>query len=149
MALAERLGGLAVLVFALLVFLGARAMPYAEEGVPGPGFAPTWVSLLLAVAGVWILARSRVAGPMRPFIAGRAARVRTLLLVVAIVLAVWLVPRLGMVPSLALFIAAAIPVLGARRWQRIAAAAVIVPATFYLVFQLWLKVPFPRGPLGF
>ncbi|MBI4278701.1 MAG: tripartite tricarboxylate transporter TctB family protein [Armatimonadetes bacterium] len=149
MRTADRLATLALLAFAAYVYAGARRMPYAEGGIPGPGFAPTWISVLMAAGALLTLMATRTSAPADCFLAGRAAAVRILSLGAAMVAAALLIPLLGMVTTLVLFILATVTVLGGRGWARITAAAVLVPLALLAVFQVWLKVPFPKGPLGF
>ena len=58
MRLTDRIGGVLLLALALYITWEARAWDYTTDGIPGPGFAPFWVGLLVAVAAVAVLVRS-------------------------------------------------------------------------------------------
>jgi hypothetical protein len=37
--------------------------------------------------------------------------------------------------------------LGKYPWWKVAAVSVVTVVVFYLIFELWFKVPLPKGPL--
>ena len=50
------------------------------------------------------------------------------------------------VPS-AIFIAVFMRILGKYGWLRISAVSIGVMVAFFLMFEVWFKVPLPKGPL--
>lgn len=149
MKIADRIGGFLLLAFAVYIHVGAWAMEYATAGVPGPGFVPFWISLILGVAAVLILIGSWSRPLSGRLIADRTVLWRTILFGLEMVAVVMLLPFLGMVLTLALFILAAVPLLGARNRFHIAAAVVMVPGFVYCLFHFVLQIPLPAGPWGF
>ncbi len=124
------------------VRLGAR---WADDG-PQPGYFPFYIGALICIAAVINLVS-----------AARIHRVRTLVEVgqLKLVLAV-LVPtaiyvaaigRIGLYVASALFVAFFMRWLGKCGWWKIAAVAIGNSVVFFLIFEVWFKIPLPKGPL--
>lgn len=139
------LTSLLLIAFSIYIIVGALHLSYMQRGVPGPGFAPLWIGVGLGGASVANLIRTWLTpGPNAPIVE-RTAIPRLLGLAAVTVLWVAVMPILGMVTSLALFMVAASWILGMRRWPVLLALITLVPLGFYLVFERWLGVPLPRG----
>lgn len=149
MKIADRIGGFLLLAFAVYIHVGAWAMEYATAGVPGPGFVPFWISLILGIAAVLILIGSWSRPLSGRLIADRTVLWRTVIFGISMVAVVMLLPLLGMILTLALFILVAVPLLGARNRVPIAAAVVLVPAFVFCLFHFVLQIPLPVGPWRF
>jgi hypothetical protein len=146
---ADRIGGLLLLALAVYVFWQAWTWEYSTDGVPGPGFAPFWISLLIGIAAVAVLIRSwrsPLAGPLVENLLGLRRAVGFLL---GMIVGSFLIPVLGMSLALGLFVLASIPFLGVRNWWQILLVAVLVAVGVPVLFQYILLVPLPVGPLGF
>lgn len=154
--LGDRLVALLLLAFAVYIVAQAQQLSYMQGRVPGPGFAPFWIGLGLGLAALAILVGSWKPRPSGAPAPGQpeedltaAARPWTLLAIVAAtVVGVALVDRLGMLAALALLLLVLVRIL-AGSWRAAMLTAVGLPLLFYLLFGLWLKVPFPRSPWGF
>jgi putative tricarboxylic transport membrane protein len=149
MKTADRVGGILLLAFAGYVFVNSLSLGYVAGGIPGAGFLPLWSSVILAISAVTILVKSWKKPLSGPLIANKAILWRTLIFGLGMVAMVFLMPYLGMVVTLALFMLLGVPFLGAREPLKIAAAVVLVPLFVYVLFQLILKVPLPVGPWRF
>jgi integral membrane sensor domain MASE1 len=57
------------------------------------------------------------------------------------------VQSLGIYVASALFIAFFMRYLGKYGWAKIAAVSVGTVVVFFLMFEVWFKVPLPKGPL--
>lgn len=55
----DRLVALLLLAFAVYTIAAARQTGYLQERIPGPGFAPFWIGVGLAVAALAVLAGTR------------------------------------------------------------------------------------------
>ncbi|MDR7555110.1 MAG: tripartite tricarboxylate transporter TctB family protein [Armatimonadota bacterium] len=172
----DRVVAAAVLAFALYVIAEARRMAYWQERIPGPGFAPLWLGIGLAVAAVGVLASSRPgatgradstrglsdarapgtappAGPSPPTSGALPAAVRGARTVVwglaaVTVVAVALLERIGTGATLVLLLASSVRLLGGS-WRTALLAAAGLTAGLVWLFGRWLQVPLPRGPWGF
>jgi hypothetical protein len=139
------------LVGAVIMFqswkLGAG---WTSDG-PGAGYFPFYVSLIMTISGIGILVgalrkRDRGAFVDREQL-GRVASV--LGPAIVYVLAVQFI---GLYVASAVYIALFMVVLGKYSWLRSVVAAVVVNVVFFMMFEVWFKVPLFKGslnPLGF
>jgi putative tricarboxylic transport membrane protein len=141
--------GLVLAALGTYIVLQARGWMYMGEDGPGPGFFPTWyggamlvLSLLLAV-GAAMKARDAPAGAdIRWRGVGRAFACWA-----AFVACIAVMPVLGFPISFALLTWFVVAVM-ARQPQRIAVGLAIGGAIlFYVLFELALDLPLPRGML--
>jgi putative tricarboxylic transport membrane protein len=149
MKIADRVGGFILLAFAGYIMVTSLSMKYVTAGVPGPGFVPFWAGLILAGAAVMILVNSWKKPLAGLLMANRAILWRTVIFGLGMAVMVFLIPYLGMVVTLALFMLLTVPFLGARDKVKIAASVVLVPLFVYVLFQFVLQVPLPVGPWRF
>lgn len=125
----------------------SRHLIYWGEFAPGSGFLPIWLGVVLVALVVVYLAMSfrnlvpSAAAPSRPRHVGAVA----LGLIVCIGLLEWL----GFVVSVALYLAFLIGWLERRPLREVAAVSLGTSFGLWLIFKVWLKVPFPEGPWGF
>ena len=56
-------------------------------------------------------------------------------------------PALGIYVASAIFIALFMKWLGKYAWPMTIGVSVGVPVVFFLLFEVWFKVPLPKGPL--
>lgn len=149
MKIADRVGGLLLLVFAGYVFTKSLSLGYVTAGVPSAGFLSLWASVIMAISAVMILVKSWKKPLSGPLIANRTILWRTVIFGLAMVMMVFLMPYIGMLVTLAFFVLFSVLLLGARRPLKIVASVVFVPLFVYVLFQLILRVPLPVGPWGF
>lgn len=57
------------------------------------------------------------------------------------------IPGLGIYVASAIFIAAFMVWLGKYSWLKSISVGVAVPLVFFFMFEIWFKVPLPKGPL--
>ncbi len=148
--MADRIAAVLLLIFAVYTLAAARDMGFARGRVPGPGFAPFWIGLALAIASVTILVEAFRKPKRRDAEVARSVVPRSHVVAVpaATIAAVALITPLGMLTALALMLMLMTRLLGAA-WRTSVVTALALPAALHLVFGVWLKVPLPRGPLGF
>jgi hypothetical protein len=142
---------LALLFFALgaiVVYdsarLGAR---WAEDG-PQTGYFPFYVGLIICAASLvnLVTALSIRADKDKTFVGVDQLK---LVLAVLIPSAVYvaLIGWLGIYVASALFIAFFMRWLGKYEWWKTAAVSVGNSIVFFLIFEVWFKIPLPKGPL--
>ena len=107
---------------------------------------------IILVSAVMILYNAFTSGAKgkQPFVMWE--QLRTILVVmvpsviyVALIANPWL--SLGIYVASALFIAFFMRYLGRYGWGKIAAVSVGTMVAFFLMFEVWFKVPLPKGPL--
>ena len=103
MKIADCVGGLLLLAFAGYILVSSLSMEYVTAGVPGPGFVPFWISIILGIAAVVILVKGWKKPLSGLLIADRTVLWRTVAFALGMAVMVLLIPYLGMVLTLALF----------------------------------------------
>ncbi len=146
---------LELVVAALILVFGAAVMfdswrlgaSWAEDG-PQAGYFPFYIGLLVVIASVTVFVRalrnSQLAA--RSFVGRDQLRMILMLLVPSIVY-VALIQMIGIYVASILFIAFFMLWLGKYSIVRAAAVSVGVMVAFFLVFEIWFKVPLPKGPI--
>ena len=120
---------------------------WAEDG-PQAGYFPFYLGLLICAASVinFIQALRTRAEQDRVFV--RADEFKLVLSVFLPTLAyVGLIAWLGIYVASTLFIGFFMRWLGRYGWPMLIAVSVGVSVVFFCVFELWFKVPLPKGPL--
>jgi putative tricarboxylic transport membrane protein len=137
-----------LLASALVMYDSVRlGATWGADG-PRPGYFPFYVGLIMAFAALVNLVRGAMVRPERnkPFVlAGQLKMVLTVLVptVVYAVAITWV----GIYASSILFIGFFMRWLGKYAWWKVAAVSVGVMVAFYFIFEIWFKVPLPKGPI--
>lgn len=133
---------------AIVVYDSARlGAKWADDG-PQTGYFPFYVGLLICAASIAnLIAALMIRGDdNKGFV-----EVEQLKLVLAVLVPtaiyVALIEWLGIYVASALFIAFFMRWLGKYAWWRIAAVAIGNSVFFFLIFEVWFKIPLPKGPL--
>ncbi|HEY7904793.1 MAG TPA: tripartite tricarboxylate transporter TctB family protein [Casimicrobiaceae bacterium] len=145
---AEVVGAMATLALGVAIAIGAHADGVGwTSGGPEAGTFPFYVGLIVAAASLGNLAlaflrRDRAAVFLDAVKARRIAAfgVPLLLFVAA---SVWL----GFYVATILYLAGVMRVQGRYRWWMALSVAIGSAAFFYLVLEVWFKVPLLKGPL--
>lgn len=152
-AIKTRTMEVAVAVFILLcgaiviydsVRLGAR---WGEDG-PQAGYFPFYIGLILCIASAINLAGA-IAAARRDdsdFVEIGALKLVFSVLIPTAVYA-GLIGPLGLYVASTVFIAFFMRWLGKYRWWLVAAVSIGNSVVFFLVFEVWFKIPLPKGPL--
>ena len=126
----------------------------ASWGSDGPqaGYFPFIIGTIIcisAVANLLVAFKSGAKGAKAFVHADQLKMVLTVMLpsVVYVALIVNPVFSLGIYVASAIFIAIFMRYLGKYGWTRIAAVSIGVMLVFFLMFEVWFKVPLPKGPL--
>jgi hypothetical protein len=152
---AFRTKGAEIVVAALFLFAGVLVMydsvrlgsTWGDDG-PKPGYFPFYIGLIMTVAALMNLARGFMipADKNPPFVlAGQLKMVLTVLVPAAIYAAA--IGWIGIYVASALFIGFFMRWLGKYAWWTVAAVSVGVVVVFYFIFEIWFKVPLPKGPI--
>jgi Tripartite tricarboxylate transporter TctB family len=143
----DHVAGGAFVAFGALVLALSGDLPVGSLSMPGAGMLPKLVAILLIVFGLVIVLRGRESAPLASLSwkdLPHAARV-----VVITAIAIALYQTLGVVITMALMLFTLI--FGAERRHPLPAAAFAIGAValVYLLFDVLLRTPLPRGVLGF
>ncbi|MFM9972108.1 MAG: tripartite tricarboxylate transporter TctB family protein [Burkholderiales bacterium] len=135
---------LGVLVMTDSVRVGIR---WVEDG-PQAGYFPFYVGLILCLSSIWNFAKIFLdrATAQKSFVGRNALRLILSMLAPTVVYVV-LIGWLGFYVSSIVFIAFFMIWLGKYTWTRSAAVSGAVMICTFLMFEIWFRVPLPKGPL--
>ena len=126
----------------------------AKWGSDGPeaGYFPFYIGLILCIASlINFIAALRDKGS-ESFVSASSIKMIMSVMIPTIVY-VFLIGGAGPVPALGIYVASAIFIalfmkwLGKYAWPMTIGVSVGVPVVFFLLFEIWFKVPLPKGPL--
>jgi putative tricarboxylic transport membrane protein len=139
-------------IFGAVIMWDSRRLgsSWGSDG-PQAGYFPFYIGLIICISAVAnFLAAFNSSKGARAFV--RWDQLRMVLTVMGpSVLYVALIANplysLGIYEASALFIAFFMRLLGKYDWPRIAAVSIGVMFVFFLMFEVWFKVPLPKGPI--
>ena len=140
----ERIFSILLGLFGLLWLVKSFELKYSEDSVPGSGFLPFWLGLLMVVLVAVYLWMGRAAIAEAP---SRLGRVMTITAGLAVT--VVLIDPLGFTVPIAVYLLFLLRVMERESWLTSIGVAVGTSAALLLIFRIWLSVPLPRGPWGF
>ena len=123
--------------------IGAR---WAEDG-PQAGYFPFRVGAIMFIASAVTFGVNFLARSSSPNFVDRSQMRQVLQVLVPTIVYVVLIGPLGIYVASAIFIAFFMRYLGKYGWAKIAAVSVGTMVVFFLMFEVWFKVPLPKGPL--
>ncbi|MEO8136212.1 MAG: tripartite tricarboxylate transporter TctB family protein [Betaproteobacteria bacterium] len=133
-------GGGVVIVDSLR--LGAR---WASDG-PQAGYFPFYIGLMLCASGL-VNFFGALRAPYRKTFVTRGQGKLVLLVLVPLIVYVGAIQLLGIYVASTLYIAIFMTWLGKYKWKRTAMVSLGVSIAFFLMFEVWFKVPLIKGPL--
>jgi len=139
------------LIFGAIVVWDSRRLG-AQCGSDGPqaGYFPFYIGVFICVASAMNLIQGIAKGSRDAFVEWGQLRLILIVLVptlvyVALIDNPWY--SLGIyVPSM-VFIAFFMRFLGKYGWAKIAAVTLGTMVAFFVMFEIWFKVPLPKGPI--
>lgn len=138
--------GVAASVGGLLLIWQGRGFGYwVHLSGPGPGFFPVVLGLLLQPVAALLVVGGRTAGEKPDWSRSGLRAVGAGALAFAVT--IWLVSWLGMLVTVGLYTLVWLRLVGRYPWPRVVALAAGTVLAVYLIFVLWLRVPFPTGIL--
>ena len=135
-------------IFGAVVIADSARLGFGWQEVhgPRPGYFPFYIGLLICIASVTNFARAFMLRGDRnkTFVqVGQLKMVLTVLIPTAIY--ALLVTWIGIYASSVLFIGFFMRWLGKYPWWKVLTVSVGTIVVFYLVFEIWFKVPLPKG----
>ena len=123
------------------VRLGAR---WADDG-PQAGYFPFYIAVLMCIASAINLVLAVLKkGDLGAFVGVEQLKLVLSVLIPSIVY-VALVAWLGIYVASVIFVAFFMRWLGKYAWWKVAAVSVGNSVVFFLIFEMWFKVPLPKG----
>ena len=143
----DRTAASVLVLFALLVIWQSTYLPFGTFRQPGPAYVPVLLASLLLIFGVILIFTSGRAPSLSsiPWTEWRHA----LAIMAACVFTVFAIERLGYRLTVLLVLGFLVKVVEKRSWLlSLAFASSFAFGSFFLFYTI-LRVPLPRGPLGF
>jgi putative tricarboxylic transport membrane protein len=135
-------------VFGAIVIYDSVRLGFGWQEVhgPRPGYFPFYIGLLICISATVNFVRALLIAPEKnkTFVQrGQLKLVLTVLIPTAIFAAA--VTWIGIYTSAVLFIGFFMRWLGKYVWWKVVATSLITVVVFYVVFEIWFKVPLPKG----
>ena len=137
---------------ALVVYDSRRLGATWEADGPQAGYFPFYIGVIICVASIinLVTALKPGAGGDKPFVTWGQLKM-VLVVMVPYALYVVLISNpvysLGIYEASVIFIAVFMRYLGKYSWLKIGAVSIGTMAAFFLMFEIWFKVPLPKGPI--
>jgi hypothetical protein len=140
-------GAIFFLLGAIVIYDSLRVgVKWLEDG-PQSGYFPFYIGLLVCGSALLnMLVGFLKTGRDKVFVELGALKLVLSVLIPAIVY-VALIGWLGIYVASALFVAFFMRWLGKYVWWKVAAVSIGNSVFFFLIFEMWFKVPLPKGPL--
>jgi putative tricarboxylic transport membrane protein len=134
-------------ILGLLVIVDSQRLgaKWAEDG-PQAGYFPFYIGLLICISCSVIFFRGMAVKTRKTFVSREALSLVMKMLVPSIVYTI-AISFLGIYLASTIFIVGFMVWLGKYSWAKALATGVGVNITFFLLFEIWFKVPLPKGPI--
>lgn len=143
--------GLLLLFGSLYLIFDASKMNYLSDGVPGPGFWPIWVAIMICAMALLLLVgsiRSQPKAASKPVFTKEFWR-NSAIVIGGSAVAMLLVQFIGMLAGIGILVGFLSWALGTKSYKMNMALLIISPFFFWLVFEKALDVRLPASLLGF
>lgn len=137
----------AVVVLGCVVIYGSRKLgsEWTSDG-PGAGYFPFYIGLILSISGAGILYQALMGKNKNTEVfvdREQLGRVLSVLLPAGVY--VLAIQFLGIYIASTIYIALFMVILGKYSWVKSIIAALIVDILFFMMFEVWFKVPLFKG----
>jgi hypothetical protein len=142
-------------VAALIFTLGALVVwesqrlgaSWGSEG-PQSGYFPFYIGLLICVCSlvVFVQALLRIRTDRAVFVTGEQLK-RVIVILLPSTAYVLGVQLIGIYVSSAIFILLFMKIAGKYSWLRSVMVAAVVSVSAFVMFEIWFKIPLPKGPV--
>jgi len=150
---ADQWSGFFLLILSALICWGAYDLPYGKVRDPGPGFLPWWLGVILGMMSIALLLKSAwqkgEAKTLGDISRGKIRWAKIFLTLLALLLFASLLDTVGFLILSFLFLTCLLRFIEPQPWKSVIGWAIAGSVSFYLIFEVWLVLRFPKGPLGF
>jgi hypothetical protein len=138
-----------LLIIGVVIIVESRRLgaAWTSDG-PGSGYFPFYVGLIIAISGAGIFFQALYGKKKKTqaFVDSQQLK-RVMSVLIPAALYVLAVQFLGLYVASAIYIALFMIVLGKYSWVKSVVAALVVSTIFFLMFEVWFKVPLFKGSL--
>ena len=149
----EIIVAVALFAFGAVVVWDSRRLgaSWASDG-PQAGYFPFYIGLIICISAVAIVIQALGTGAKgaKPFVHWDQLKMVLTVMVPSVVYVALIanpVYSLGIYEASAIFVAFFMRYLGKYSWPKIAGVSIGVMAVFFMMFEVWFRVPLPKGPI--
>lgn len=138
-----------IIVLGAVVIQGSRALGsgWTTDG-PGAGYFPFYIGLILCISGAGTIYQALLGKKKnRDVFVDHEQLKRVLSVLLPALVYVFAIQFIGLYVGSVIYIALFMVVLGKYSWIKSLIAALAVIALFFLMFEVWFKVPLFKGSL--
>lgn len=136
-----------IVIMGGVVLYGSRKLgsEWTSDG-PGAGYFPFYIGLILVISGIGVLYQA-LAGKNKntEVFVDRVEFGRVLSVLLPAAVYVGAIQLIGIYVASAIYIALFMVILGKYSWLKSVMAALVVNALFFMMFEVWFKVPLHKG----
>lgn len=136
-----------IIIMGGVIIYGSRQLgsEWTSDG-PGAGYFPFYIGLILLISGVGVLYQA-LAGKDKntEVFVNREEFGRVLSVLVPAAVYVGFIQLIGIYVASAVYIALFMIILGKFSWIKSVVAALAVNTVFFMMFEVWFKVPLHKG----
>lgn len=136
-----------IIIMGGVVIYGSRKLgsEWTSDG-PGAGYFPFYIGLILVISGIGVLYQA-LAGKNKntEVFVDREEFGRVLSVLIPAAVYVGAIQLIGIYVASAVYIALFMVFLGKYSWFKSVVAALVVNAVFFMMFEVWFKVPLFKG----
>ena len=144
---ADHFAGAAFVAFGLLVIALSGDLPTGNLSMPGAGFLPMIVAVLMIVFGAVLVLRARESQPFAAIDWSDLPHAAKVLAITAAGIALY--TQLGFIITLIAMMAALLVLIERKPVVHAVGYGACVVVITYVTFEYLLKTPLPAGPLGY
>ncbi len=144
---ADHVAGAFFVMVGLMVIALSSDLPVGQLSMPGAGFMPLLVAILIVVFGLSLILRARESKPFAAIAWDDGRHAAAVLVITAAAVAFYV--ALGFVITMILMMLALLVVIEHRNVIRAALYSAVVVTATYVVFVRILQSPLPGGLLGY
>jgi len=144
---ADHVAGAAFVAFGVLVIALSGDLPFGNLAMPGAGFMPRLIAILMIVCGIALMLRARESAPFATVNWSNSKHAGLVVLITGA--AILLYERLGFSITMLLMMFSLLVIIERRNVVRAAIFSVAVTGITLAIFQYALKTPLAEGPFGF
>ncbi|MDF2524645.1 MAG: hypothetical protein K0R31_2286 [Clostridiales bacterium] len=137
-----------LLIIGIYIVFEATKFKYFLQGVPGPGFLPTWIGILICLISVCSLIKVFIKKDVKQKKFIEKGEIKPLIVIIGSSVGLCVItPITGLMVSLGVMSGVVTRFGGAMSWKETIGTAIITPIFIYFLFNFFLGVPLPKGLL--
>ncbi len=140
----ERIAAVVLILIGIGAAFGALKIGFGSFRLPGPGFLPFWLAVILTIMSVIHLLTQLGTDAKVKLWPGKTW-FRPLLAIVIMFAYAYLMKWFGFCTATFVLFVTWMTVVAKEKWSTVAVVSVLATAITYLLFEVFLQVPLPKG----